>query len=228
MRRYAVYFAPPAGSPLSRFASEWLGRDAYTDTVLPRPAWCGLDPDRAAAITASPRRYGFHATLKAPFAAAEGVSQDDVQGAVAALAATRAPFEVRLKLGVLSGFVALVPAEASPALEALAGDCVRELDHLRAPLCAQEIARRRKSPLSPEEDAHLLRWGYPYVLEQFRFHMTLTERLAEPELGQVKAVLAEQAAALCAEPVRFDALAVFEQPDRQSPFVVTGRHPLGG
>lgn len=227
-RRFAVYFAPPAGSALSRFAADWLGRDAWSDTVLPRPSWCRLDPARAEAITASPRGYGFHATLKAPFVPAEGVGGEEVQAAVAALAASRQPFDVRLELGVLSGFLALVPAEPSPALEALAADCVRELDHLRAPLSEADIARRRKSPLTPEEDAYLLRWGYPYVLDRFRFHMTLTGRLAEPELGQVRAMLEEQVAPLCAEPVRIDALAVFEQPDRSSPFTVTGRHKLGG
>lgn len=228
MRRYAVYFAPPPACPLGRFAAEWLGRDPFTDTVLPRGSWPGLDPARHEAITASPRRYGFHATLKAPFAPAEGVTRGDLHGAVEALAARHAPFELPLRLGVLSGFLALVPARPSAALAALAAACVRELDPLRAPLGESELARRRRSPLTPAEDAHLLRWGYPYVLDRFRFHMTLTERLQEPELGQVRALLEERLVPLCEAPLRFDALTVFEEPGPGAPFAVTGRYALRG
>lgn len=35
---------------------------------------------------------------------------------------------------------------------------------------AAGLARRRERPLSPQQEIYLARWGYPYVLEEFRFH----------------------------------------------------------
>jgi putative phosphonate metabolism protein len=225
--RYAVYFAPPAGSALAGFGARILGRDAYDDSVKEQPHLPGIEPARLHEITASPRHYGFHGTLKAPFTAAERLDAEAVHGAVAELAAAMRPFEVQLELGSLGGFLALVPARRAPELEALAAACVEGLDHLRAPLGEAELARRRQSDLTPAQDAYLVRFGYPYVFEFFRFHMTLTERLAEPEHGRVRAALAPLAAEVCAAPLRIDALSVFEQEGRGAPFMVTGRYPLG-
>ncbi len=227
MRRYAVYAAPTDKSPLARFAAAWLGRDPYAGKAVAQPAVPGVSAERLAAITASPRLYGFHGTLKAPFLPAEGIGAEGLHATVRDLARSLPPVEVPLKLDSLGGFLALVPAEPLPALQALADACVTGLDHLRAPLDEAELARRRRSGLSPVEDAHLIRFGYPYVLDRFRYHMTLTERLAEPEHGQLKQILTDLTAPFCREPFLLDALVIFEQPDRSSPFVVTGRHPLG-
>jgi putative phosphonate metabolism protein len=228
MRRYAVYAAPPPESPLARRAAAWLGRDPYEDAAVPQPTVPGIGAERQAAITASPRLYGFHATLKAPFSLAEGIGAERLHAAVRDLARSSAPVRVPLRLGSLGGFLALVPDGPAPAVSALADICVTELDHLRAPLDEAELARRRRSGLTPAEDAHLVRFGYPHVLELFRYHMTLTERLAAPEHDMVRAILERLVARFCPGPFALDALAVFEQPDRGCPFVVTGRYPLGG
>ena len=55
----------------------------------------------------------------------------------------------------------------------------RRLDPFRAPLTPSERARRRPEDLDPRRRALLDRWGYPHVFEAFRFHMTLTGRLAD-------------------------------------------------
>ncbi|HET6522220.1 MAG TPA: DUF1045 domain-containing protein, partial [Geminicoccaceae bacterium] len=179
MRRYAIYFAPAPDDPLGAFGNRWLGRDPWTGECLPQPRIPGLAPERLHAITASPRRYGFHGTLKPPFALAPGATPADLDMAARTFAAARRPVEVPLALRSLSGFLALVPAEPVPALDALAADCVRAFDSFRAPSDAAELSRRRAAGLTARQDALLLAWGYPYVFEEFRFHLTLTERLGE-------------------------------------------------
>ncbi|MGK9167586.1 DUF1045 domain-containing protein [Inquilinus limosus] len=229
-RRYAIYFAPPRGSALAELGAELLGRDPETGQGRLQPLLDGIDPDRFRDITADPRHYGFHATLKAPFALAEGVSGEDLHRAVEAFSAGRSPATgPALALASIGGFLALVPSAPAPAVNALADACVEAFDRLRAPLTASELERRRRSPLTPAQDRHLERWGYPYVFEEFRFHMTLTARLTDAaEHDRVRAVLAERTARVCRDPLVIDAITVFEQDSRGVPFHVTGRYPLRG
>ena len=79
--RYAIYFAPPPGSLFHTLGSRWLGRDAFTGEQLEQPAEPGLS-----AVTGDPRRYGFHATMKPPFALRDPVRPEALLRAVAALA----------------------------------------------------------------------------------------------------------------------------------------------
>ena len=224
--RLAIYIAPRAGTPLADVACGWLGRDAQSDEpVTPRPV-PGLAPARQAVITASPRHYGFHATLKAPFALAGGVDADDLDAAVAELAAGWQPFEVRLAIASLGGFLALMPGRPCPPIEALAGACVRELDRFRAPPSAEELARRRTAGLTPRQEELLRAFGYPYVLDEFRVHMTLTGRLAEAERRRVQAALEPVLGPLLEAPVAIDALSIFAQEASSAPFVEIRRQPL--
>jgi putative phosphonate metabolism protein len=223
--RSAVYVAPAPGSALEAFGCGWLGR-ALDGSPLTQPAVPGIDPARLLEITSSPRHYGFHGTLKAPFALAAGKSADALGEAVEAFARGREAFEITLEVGSLGGFIAFVPAASSASLDALAADCVEAFDGFRAPLDEAEIARRRASGLSPRQDRHLLRYGYPYVLDDFRFHMTLTERLQPPERDGVLALLAARAAPICAKPLTIDAIAIFEQPSREAPFTLRRRFPF--
>ena len=180
--RYAIYFAPDPETPLWRFGCSVLGCDAGTGLDEPVPeALAGLGLDWRAA-TEEPRRYGFHATLKAPFRLAEGRCEEDLLAAAAAFAARRDAFEIpRLEPRALGRFIALVLAEPHAVLHALADDCVRDLDALRAPLTDTERARRGAAALPPRAAAYLERWGYPQILEDFRFHMTLTGPLPEAQ-----------------------------------------------
>lgn len=184
-QRLAVYYLPPPGA-LARFGADWLGWDA-------RAGMAPVGRDRGAghaALTATPRRYGFHATLKAPFRLAGGATQAEaLAGAQAeALAGLRglcaglAPVVLPqgLALRAEHGFLALMPPQPVAALDALAAEIVRGMDRFRAPLTAPERARRHPETLNPRQREQLDRWGYPWIFDDFRFHMTLTGPLADP------------------------------------------------
>ena len=184
-RRYAVYYTPPPGA-LADFGAGWLGWDVARGT----PAARILDIDDAEEITATPRRYGFHATLKPPFRLAEGCDVAELVTAVAEVAAaTPAIRRARLHLERLGPVLALVPATDHAPFSRLADAMVRELDAFRLPPSQAEITRRRSPGLTPAQDAHLLRWGYPYVFEEFRFHMTLSGRLDPATAARVETAL---------------------------------------
>src|SRR5215469_8989376 len=180
--RYAIYWAPPDDSVLARIGAAWLGRDAVTDRALPRPTVVGFDDATLAALTAEPRRYGLHATLKPPFG--------------------------------------LATAATVSALEAALTEFAAASD--------DEVARRNAAGLTPAQRANLRRWGYPYVMEEFRFHVTLTGPL-EPATGnRLVPVLSALFAEVTAAPLAIDALALFVEPGRGQPFRLRRRFALGG
>ncbi|MEZ5667278.1 MAG: DUF1045 domain-containing protein [Alphaproteobacteria bacterium] len=227
--RLAVYFAPRPAGALHRFGSGWLGRDAVTGAALPQPPVAGIAPERLAAITASARLYGFHATLKAPFRLAAGCDEQGLIAAATALAADIAPFDAPpLMLATIDGWKALVLAEPCPAMQALCDAMVTGLDPLRAPLSEAEMARRLAGGgLGPRERALLDRWGYPYVLDAFRFHMTLAGRTGDDERALLDAALAPLVAPFAQSALRVDAVTVFRQPQAGAPFGAVARIPLG-
>lgn len=228
--RYALYYAPPEGSALEDLARRWLGRDAVTGAPVLRVKSPGLKPARAEALTESPRFYGFHGTLKAPFALAEGCTADDLLAAVDAFAATRAPFTLPpLVVAPLGGFIALVPSASSPALDDLAQACVQVFDAFRAPPTEDHLARRHAAGLTAGQQAMLDRWGYPYVMDEFRFHLTLTGRIKDDgERAAAIETLRYVFGPVLGAPVPVVDLAVFHQPDRETPFRLVRRAPFSG
>lgn len=228
-RRYAIYYAPERGSALDRFGGRWLGRDAWTGEPLDPLSLDGLTRERHREITAGARRYGFHATLKPPFALAAGCSAQALYEAVAEFAARQAPFAAPpLMLTSLGGFLALVPSQPCAMLQGLAAAAVRELDAFRAPPSPAELDRRRAAGLSARQEAHLRRWGYPYVMDEFRFHLTLTARLDAPERARIACLLEPLTAPLCRDPLPVESICIFEQETRAAPFRIVGRFRLGG
>ncbi len=226
-RRYAIYFAPSEASLLWRTGSRWLGRDAARDASLAQPEVPGYGTEEISALTHSPRSYGFHATLKPPFHLAEEDSVASLCGALAAFAQERAAFALpALEVASLSGFLALRPIDRDPALHALADDCVSAFDHFRRPAQASELARRRGAGLSERQEALLARFGYPYVLDEFRFHMTLTERLEPRVSADLEPWLQQHFAAALQAPTMVADLCLFvqERPDVQ--FRILQRFPL--
>ena len=170
--RFAIYYVPPAGD-LATFGAHWLGWDIAAGARAPQPDLPGLDD-----VTMTPRKYGFHGTLKPPFRLAEGTTPDDLAGAVAGMAAAARPATAYgLGLTRLGHFLALTPMGDPSEIACVASTCVAELDRFRAPASEEELARRRKANLTDRQEANLIRWGYPYVMEDFRFHLTLTGRL---------------------------------------------------
>ncbi len=185
MKRFAIYYAPEPG-PFADAAAAWLGWDLAAGKAVPQPA-----PDLPrplAEVTAEPRKYGFHATLKPPFRLADGTSPADLAQATARLAASLVPLELPgLQMINLEGFLALIPLGDPTALQNLAAEVVRSLDPCRAALTQAEIARRRPERLSPRQRDLLATYGYPYVMEQFQFHLTLSGPLADDETAVTKA-----------------------------------------
>ncbi len=213
--RYALYYAPPVNSPWWTQGSAWLGRCAVSGAALPQPPIDGVDAATFAVLTAHPRRYGLHATLKPPFRLAEGCRLDDLLAAADRYARSQTAFTMPpLRAERLPDFLALTPAQPDARVDALAAKCVTLFDGYRAPLNARELARRKRAPLDALELALLDRWGYPYVLERYRFHLSLTGPLTAASPATVAAL--ERAAqalatALAGEPLRVDALCVFAQ-----------------
>ena len=183
--RYALYLTPPAAAaPLAARGAAWLGWDIATGQSVPQPNL----PIPLAAITERPRKYGFHATLKAPFAVAPGMTADQLKQAAAVICARTPAFTLPgLDLITLGRFIALVPETPCPRLQSLAADLVTGLDTFRAPMTADELAERDKPHLNTDQRAHLHQWGYPHVLDQYRPHFTLTKRLPKSEVAPVLA-----------------------------------------
>jgi putative phosphonate metabolism protein len=176
--RYAIYYVPAPDSGLHGFGAHLLGYDAFRGEDLPFPDGILQAVPDWREQTSEARKYGFHATLKAPMSLAPGKTEVELLAACAAFAATPRPVPViRPVIGSIDGFIAVIPAEPPLELIRLAADCVSEFDSFRAPLSKADRARRNPSQLTPAQRGHLDRWGYPYVMDDFRFHMTLTARL---------------------------------------------------
>ena len=227
--RYAIYFSPAAGSDLARFGDRWLGRDAEAGQPVLRPAVDGIDADRLRALTEAPRHYGFHGTLKPPFHLAEGCDVDDLRCAIAGFAVRQTAFSIAaLRLREIGDFLALAPVETESALSKLADACVAEFDAYRAPPDVAELAKRHASGLTPRQAELLARWGYPYVMDEFRFHLTLTGPVADrDERARVAGLLQSLVAPLLDQPVPVRELCLFHQPDRVMPFRLIQRFPFG-
>ncbi len=221
--RFAIYYVPPRDAPLYQFGAAWLGYDGYSGASLPPPV------DEIAdwrAITEEPRIYGFHATLKPPFALAEGATMDRLIDTCRVFAAKpRAMPMITPKVDAIGGFLALVPSSPSAELQQLAADCVRDFDGLRAPLTEADRARRKPEALTAPQRDYLERWGYPYVMDQFRFHMTLTGRLTEPRRAALLAQLQQRFAELKLQHLAIDRIVLCQQQDG-GPFRVIGEFQL--
>lgn len=203
MTRYALYFAPPPGD-FATAAAQWLGRDTLTGAD-----YAPLHPDLPA-LSASARRYGFHGTLKPPFCLAHGLTEQDLLAGIEVVGAALRPASVPgLRVAALGGFLALVPVGETAGLDALAGQIVTRLDRFRAPLTPADRARRNPDALSPRQRDLLDNWGYPYVLDEFRFHLTLTDRLTPDQAAALTPLAEAHFAPHLAQPLVLDAVAVF-------------------
>lgn len=210
--RYALYYCPDPDSPWGRFGEHWLSHDEAREI-------------------AEARRYGFHATLKAPFRLAPDARLEDLIDDLDRYCAAQAAFEVpRLVLARMDDFLALVPVAPEPRLDAIAAACVRNFERFRAPPSQSEIARRYRAGLTPLQESNLARWGYPHVLESFRFHLSLTGRLLgvpEPAVAVHWREASIRLANLGETPLAIDAISVSEEPAAGASFRVIHRARLG-
>jgi len=227
--RYAIYFAPPEGSELERVCSAILGRCARTGVALKQPAIPGMEPARLAELTASPRHYGLHATLKPPFFLAESHDETELLENTAMIASKIRSFDLPgLELTWIGSFLALTLTAPCPDLEDLARICVTVPDPLRRPPRPEELARRRAKGLTPNQERLLSLWGYPYVLEEMRFHLTLTDSIHDPEERErIHTALPPLLAPVLHTPVPVREICVFRQMCQEKPFTILKRITLG-
>ncbi len=231
MYRYALYYAPASGSALWEAGCRWLGRDAHDNRLLAQPDFPGIKAASFSALTQRARTYGFHATLSAPFKLQAGHSESELLQSVAEFARTQRPLALHdLQVRTLKGFLALRPAGSQDDIRALAQRCVTHFAGFRAPSTQAELDKRRSANLSPRQEELLLRWGYPYTEEEFRFHMTLSSSIRDLDSATASAVtqvaMACFASALSADEVFIDGLTLFVQPQPEAPFVIQQRFPF--
>jgi len=208
-QRYALYYAPSSQSALGRFGDTWLGRNAETGNDIARLAIDGLDGGEIVAATTSPVRYGFHGTLKPPFALKDGQTRSGLEVAINDLAVRLTPVRCGpLTLKAIGRFLALVPTEPVGELGELAASLVRVLDDFRAPASEAELAKRRSANLTPRQEEMLVAWGYPYVMEEFRFHLTLSGRLPQSEANDLVSRLHAHFAPVIPQPFEVASLAL--------------------
>ncbi|CDZ54148.1 DUF1045 domain-containing protein [Neorhizobium galegae] len=225
--RYALYFSPAENHPLTKAAARWLGRDAFTGETFPTPDVEGLSRDTVHELTADPRRYAFHATLKAPFELHPDRTEAELIKAAERFAAETTVFDIpNVIVGQLGRFFALVPDTIYPELQHFAGRVVEEFEHFRAPLSEADIARRKPDMLSSAQRANLDRWGYPYVMDEFRFHMTLTGQVPTEQATVMRRELDRRFADFANAPLTIDGLAIFVEPERGAPFIAHSWLPL--
>jgi putative phosphonate metabolism protein len=226
--RFALYYAPPRESAWWQAGCAWLGRDPETGLKLAQPQPAGL-AQPLEALTIAPRRYGWHGTLVPPFRLAPGVTPEALFAAAEQWALRQARFEANVEAATLGRFVALRPADEAgeTALRELAASALRALGSLRAAQTPAELAKRLDAPLTPRQRAYVEEWGYPYVFEEFRFHMTLSDSLKD---AQTCAHLVDawnaQMRDVPALPV--EGAALFVEPQPGAPFALWRRLPFAG
>jgi Protein of unknown function (DUF1045) len=214
--RYAVYAVPgllgedddPAAVHLRDAVEAWYTQASFRD------------------LTVDARRYGFHGTLKAPFRLAEGRTEAELRDAAEEFAAARASVVLPgLQARSLGGFRALLPHGDETGIRALADEAVRSFDEFRAAPDAADLRRRRPEQLPPRQRELFEQWGYPYVLDEFRFHLTLTDRIRSERENEIDAAIAEHFAAAPTDVV-LRTIALFIEAEPGADFELLSVHPL--
>jgi hypothetical protein len=226
MQRYAIYWAPAPESGLARFGRKWLGSDPERGDLWPERQTFGLAADLVERATAAPRRYGLHATMKAPFRPAEGASEAELHDALRRFCSLRRRVLAGpLRLARFARWLALIPTAPLADLEWLAAECVVHFDRFRAPL--DDADRARRSGLAdPLRRSYFEEFGYPDVLAAFAFHITLAGPLDASELDVVEAALRPAITPFTAEPFEIRELCWFGDPGQGGLFRICGRAPL--
>ena len=226
--RYAIYFVPAADSKLYRYGSAILAYDCYSGKAVDFLEVFGDGAVNWHELTEPPRRYGFHATMKAPFYLSPACNERQLVNALQNFAGLgHAVHSFAPTVRLLNGFFAVVPLKAAAALDALAASCTTIFDAYRAPMSPRERARRVALGLSQSQIQNLDRWGFPYVLSEFRFHMTLTGRVPLRRRKAILGVLLGGFHRLHVESaIAVDRLALLKQATPDAPFRVVAESAI--
>ena len=226
--RSAIYFIPAADSALYRFGAAVLGYDCYTGNDVGFPGSLPMETAAWRDLTREPHRYGFHATLKAPFQLAKGADEPALIDAFPAFCRSIESVPAFAPIvASLAGFIAIVPAAADPAVDRLAAACVTAFDRFRAPMSTQDRDRRVVG-LTERQAGNLDRWGYPFVFDDFQLHLTLTGRLGADRHAVVLAFLQHRFAATWGRRlVPIDRIALVRQDRPDARFLVIRHAAIG-
>ena len=220
--RYAVYFAPRPDTEWCNAGSEWLGRCSSSEQAVHRSFPPSITPEKFIQLTASPSRYGWHATIKAPFVLRADADFIQLKNELSLICSQFKPFKLpRLKVSRLDDFIALTPTGDTTEISRVENACVKQLHRLAAPLPPDELLRRRAAGLSLAKDSMLLKWGYPHVLEYFRFHISLTGPLRDYSELEIQSLMNFASEKFDSLPeCQFESLAIFAEPERGENFVL--------
>lgn len=227
--RYAIYYAPEPESALDTFGQTWLGHRGRAALEAAIGKYAKPSLERIGELTESPRRYGFHGTLKPPFELNAVNRPEGLLAAARVFARSRGPIELPpLELAVIGKFIALTPIAESAALERLAAACVRAFEGFRTPLSKKQEEDYKRNKLTVHQEQMLEHWGYPYVMEEFRFHISLTDRIDDDhERQSVMDLLSKLAQPVLGQPIRIRDLVVFAQDAIGQPMTPLERIPFG-
>jgi len=219
-KRYGIYYAPATNSTLWKLGSQWLGRDCVSNAELVQPDLQGEKALSLSDYTISARRYGFHATIKPPFRLKNGKTLVGLKRQLNEFARAHTPVVIgNMKISAIGRFLALVPVDQSDALTKFASSCVREFDPFRAPMTAERRAKRMAAGLSERQIEMLDRWGYPYVMDQFRMHMTLSDQLPQDAGPIVLKTTRDWFKQELSKPVCLDRVCLYEEAEQGAPFI---------
>ncbi|WP_162653474.1 DUF1045 domain-containing protein [Lentilitoribacter sp. Alg239-R112] len=223
--RLAIFYAPASKSPLAQFGSKWLGWDVEKASNAKHPDIQSL-PAPIPDIVATPQKYGFHGTLKAPFKLNPTKSCDELRTALQTFCKNTPKFTIgKMKVAQLGNFVAIIQKNQSMELRNLAATIVEHFEEFRAPLGESDIVKRRRANLTQRQDELMLRWGYPYVFEEFKFHLTLTGRLDENDAETTKNILSEHLSDILSKPLKADDICLYGERN-DGKFEIIERFPL--
>lgn len=223
--RYALYCTPHTGHPLLNLIEPWFARSAHGTPIVADTG--PFTSQEHTTLTASRARYGFHATMKAPFHLASSFDEDNLPSVLKALGEQQYAVDVgKLQVCRFGNYLALAPVKQPQALTDLAQATVEAFEPARAPLNDDDLARRDKPGLSTRERELLMRWGYAATEENFKFHMTLAGPADGDLLDRAQAYLTELLASALREPFVLDTLALFSEPNPPGPFHIMAEASL--
>ena len=178
MHRLAIYFTPHPESEIALRAAAWLGRDVYGNKSSMPIAMAGLTEQRQLELVCTPAHYGFHATIKPPFQLKQRKSIESLKLKLRQFADGWQRFVLPpLEVSFMHDFFCLRPTSPCLPLTKMAAEVTHYFDDFRKPLSNGDLEKRRQVGLSPRQELLLRTWGYPYVLEEYRFHLTLTGKV---------------------------------------------------
>lgn len=227
--RYAIYFSPEDNSELELFGATVLRRRAADASEWENPEIPVEFPSSSCwkKRVIRPANYGFHATIKAPFALAGNHTAEQLHHDLEAFCRKRQPIPLEGLIPTrTTRYDALALSSQPEALKALAADSVQEFEKYRAPLTEQDIKRRDPSSLSARENRYLTQYGYPYILDDFNFHMTLSGANDHNDAAYLVWLKSLYQAMVSETPV-LDRLCIFYQPNRDTAFVRITEFKLG-